>query len=171
MRSYSAATRLFSMLLVAFLFTACATTTSSPQEGDVLVTTQPAAVVTAEGNIVTVPTELVTLHPGLITAWQGTDPGALRVYFSDEAVVVTPAGTFTGWEQIHTSWITPALPLTSYVLTPSSFTREGDIIVESGNYLYRVTKEGDIEDMSGTYTYRWRQQPDGTWRLVAVDVK
>jgi ketosteroid isomerase-like protein len=171
MGSFSAATRLFSILPLALLFSACATT-SSPQEEEVVETTQPAAVVTTEGNVVTVPTELVTIHPGLITAWQGTDPEALRVYFSDDAVVVTPTGQFTGWEQIRTSWITPSLPMTSYVVTPSSFTREGtDIIVEGGNYTYRVTKEGDIKDMSGTYSYRWRQQPDGTWRLIAVDIK
>jgi ketosteroid isomerase-like protein len=62
--------------------------------------------------------------------------------------------------------------MTNYVVTPSSFTREGtDIIVESGNYTYRVTKEGEIKDVSGAYTYRWRQQPDGTWRLVSVNLK
>lgn len=170
MRSYSAATRLLSMLPLALLISACATT-SSPQEEAVIVATQPAAVVTTEGNIVTVPTELVTLHPGLIAAWQGTDAEGLRVYFTDDAVVVTPTGQFTGWEQIHTGWITPSLPMSNYIVTPSSFTREGtDIIVESGSFTYRVTKEGDVKDKSGTYSYRWRQQPDGSWRLIAVNI-
>lgn len=169
MRSHSAATRLVSILPLAMLFSACATT-SSPQEE--VVVTQPAAVVTTEGAVIAVPTELVTVHPGLITAWQGTDPEALRVYFTDDAIVLTPTGQFTGWEQIRTSYIRPALPMTNYVVTPSTFTREGtDIIVESGNFTYRVTKEGDIKDMSGTYSYRWRLQPDGSWRLVSINLK
>ena len=170
MRIRSAATPLLATLASAFVLSGCA---SSPSPQEEVVVTQPAAVVTTETAVVTVPTEIATIHPALITAWSGSDPNAFQVYFTDNATVVTPVRTFTGWTEIHSGYLTPMFPgVTSYTLTPASFTREGmDVIVESGNFAYKITKEGALTDVTGTYTHRWQKQPDGSWRLVSVTIK
>ena len=167
MRLVPAATRLFFVPVLAIAFAACA---SSPSPQEDMAAGQPVAVVTPTAAV-TVPTEIATIHPSLITAWQGTDPAALKIYFMDDAVVTTPMGTYTGWTDISGKWITPVFPVTKYTLTPMSFTREGDLIVESGNYAYVVTKDNTPQNISGTYVYRWTKGSDGVWRLKAVEVK
>jgi ketosteroid isomerase-like protein len=168
MRAHSRIARMLLLPIIAFGYTACASV-ESPQEQ-----AQPAAVVTtpAAAAVVTVPSELVTLHPGFVTAWQGTDPAALRVYFADDAMVMTPAGHFMGWTDINTKWIAPALPnMSKYVLTPTAFTKDGNVIVERGNLAYVLTKDGQPQNITGTYTHRWQLQSDGTWRLVSIQIK
>ena len=168
MRLVPAATRLFLIPVLAIAFSACASTQSPQEEA---AAGQPVAVVTPAAATVTVPTEIATIRPSLITAWQGTDPAALKVYFMDDAVVTTPMGTYTGWTDISGKWITPVFPVTKYTLTPTTFTREGDLIVESGNFAYVVTKDNAPQNISGTYVYRWSKGSDGVWRLKAVEVK
>jgi ketosteroid isomerase-like protein len=166
MRFNPAASRLF-LPALAIAFTACATA-NSPQEGAV-VTSQPAALVTPEGTVV--PVEIRTVHPAYVTAWRNNDATVLKTYFSDDAVVVTPAGQYTGWTDISTKWILPALPtMKSYSIVPASFTKEGTTIVEAGNYSYVVTENGTPRNVAGTYTYRWTQGSDGVWRLVSVQI-
>lgn len=150
---------------------ACATV-ESPQEGAV-VTGQPAAVVTTTPAVaVTIPTELATIHPAYVTAWQGTDPHALRVYFADNAVVTTPAGEFTGWHDIHMKWLMPTLPnMSGFTAVPTAFTREGDVIVETGNLKYVLKRDGQPSDVSAVYTYRWQKQADGSYKLLSVQIK
>ena len=160
--------RMLLLPIAAFGYTACASV-ESPQEK-----AQPSAVLTtpAATAVVTVPSELATLHPGFITAWQGTDPAALKVYFADDAMVMTPAGHFTGWTDIHTKWITPSLPnMSKYVLTPTTFTKDGNVIVERGQFAYVLTKDGQPQNITGMYMHRWQLQADGTWRLVSVQIK
>ena len=161
--------RMLLLPMVACMYTACATV-ESPQEG----IAQPSAVVTtpAATAVVTVPGELVTLHPAFVTAWQGTDPAALQVYFADNAMVMTPAGHFTGWTDINAKWIAPVLPnMSKYVLTPTAFTKEGNVIVETGKLSYVLMKDGQPQNITGSYTHRWQLQPDGSWRLVSVQIK
>ena len=157
--------------LLVFGYTACATV-ESPQEG----IGQPSAIVKATPDaaaaVVTVPGELVTIHPQLVTAWQGTDPAALQVYFADNAMVMTPAGHFTGWADINTKWIAPILPdMSNFAMTPTAFTKEGNVIVETGKVAYVLTKGGQAQNVSGVYTQRWQLQPDNSWRLVSVEIK
>src|SRR5919106_4153587 len=101
------ATRRARLLMLTLVFAGCASTSE-------------------EDVVVTVPTEIATVHPALLRAWQGTDPNAFRVYFTENAVVVTPEARFTGWSEIHTQWITPVLPgMSKFTATPTAFTREG----------------------------------------------
>jgi ketosteroid isomerase-like protein len=130
---------------------------------------QPVAVVT---TAVSVPTELVTVRPGYITAWTGKDPAAFEVFFAPTATVTTPTGTFTGWTDISGKWIGAMLPnLSNYAVTPVTFTREGNVIIESGNLSYHLMNGANMQNVSGAYTYRWAQQADGTWKLVSVTIK
>lgn len=158
--------RRYSALIVsalAVVFAACA---SYPE--DRVVVTQPAAAVAT----VTIPTEIATIHPAYVTAWQGTDPAALRVYFGDDAVVVTPSGQYTGWSNIQTGWINTAMPtMKNYTLIPATFTRDGDVIVENGDFSYVMNHDGTAMTMKNGYTYRWKLQPDNTWRIVSVQIK
>ena len=172
MRFNSMAVRL--LPVVAFSLGAC-TSNPSPQERPqptAPVPTQPTVSV-KEATIVTVPTELTTLHPAFITAWQGTDPMALKIYFTDDAVVTTTAGTFTGWNDISTKWLVPLFPtMSNYTYTPIKFTHDADDIVETGNITYVVKKEGGAtENVTGTVTYKWKKGSDGTWRLTSVTIK
>jgi ketosteroid isomerase-like protein len=168
MRVHSKIARMLLPPIIAFAYTACASVESPQEKGaPVAVVTTPAATA-----VVTVPSELTTLHPGFVTAWQGTDPAALKVYFADDAMVMTPAGHFMGWTDIQTKWITPALPnMSKYVLTPTAFTKEGNVIVETGNLAYVLTKDGQPQNITGMYTHRWQLQSDGTWRLVSIQIK
>ena len=150
---------------LALLIAACAST-----QEDVVVT-QPAAVVTTPAGTVAVPTEIATLHPALLRAWQGTDPNAFQLYFTENAVVVTPSDRYTGWSDIHARWITPVLPgMSKFNATPTAFTREGSDIVETGKYSFTFTREGKAEDIKGGYTSRWQRQADGSWRMVSVNI-
>ena len=139
----------------------------SPQETQA----QPAGL-TSETAVV-VPNELATVRPGYVAAWSGTDPMAFRTYISENAVVITPSDRFTGWNDIRTRWLAPTLTgMTNYMVTPTSFTREGNDIIESGHYTYRVTHAGGhTENRTTAYSYRWQRQPDGTWRIVGVSVR
>lgn len=151
-------------ILLALVCTACATT-YSPQEG-VTTTAQPA------GAVVAIPTELTTLHPAFITAWQGHSPAAFEVYFTPATTLVTPSGTFTGWTDINTKFFTPLLPnVSNYTATPTGFTRNDDMIVENGTYTYALASGATTTNVKGTYTYSWMKQPDGSWRLMTVTIK
>ena len=160
--------RVFSLLII-FAVTACSARPSPQEDGTV---PQPVADGAAVA-VVDVPAELVTVRPGFIAAWHGIDPARFQVYFTEDATVITPTRTFTGWNEIQSGWITTMVPgVTRYTSTPVTFTRESDdVIVETGDYGYRVTRDGTGMDISGQYTHRWVRQADGTWRLVAVTVK
>ena len=73
-------------------------------------------------------------------------------------MVMTPAGHFMGW-------------MSKFALTPTAFTKEGNVIVETGKVAYVLTKDGQPQIITGIYTHRWQLQPDNTWRLVSVEVK
>jgi ketosteroid isomerase-like protein len=121
---------------------------------------------------VSTPPELAAAHPALIAAWRGTDPAAFRPYFADKAIVVTAEDQFTGWEDIQARWITPALPMmSSFALTGVAFAREGADIVETGRYSFQMTMEGESESVNGIYAQRWQRQPDGSWRVVTINVE
>src|SRR5687768_13103856 len=94
--------RVLAILALAAL-TGCSAA-MSPQEE--VVNAQPTAAVTTDGNVV-VPNELLTVRPGFIGAWHTNNPAAFNLYFTDNAVVTTPTGSFTGWPDIRTRWITP----------------------------------------------------------------
>lgn len=126
----------------------------------------------ADGVTVTVPTELNTQQPGLLRAWQGTSPDAIGNYYAPHAVVVLPSGRLTGWDQIRTQWITPALPtMSGFTATPTGFTREGNDIIETGRYSYVATVDGRRENRSGVFAHRWQRQPDGSWRVVSATIQ
>jgi ketosteroid isomerase-like protein len=125
----------------------------------------------APSPTVAVPTELATQNPGLLRAWQGTDPAALHAYYADNAVVVTPDGRFTGWNEIQTGWIAPFLPnMSNFVGTPTSFTRDGNDIIEYGRYSFRANMNGTMQNMRGGYSHRWQKQADGTWKIVGANI-
>ena len=152
--------RLFICSLVAAAAACAPRVGVSPQE-----TASPDAPDTA------VPAELVSVRPAYITAWSGSDPAALRVYFGDDAIVVTPSGTYTGWSDINTRWVVPMLPQ-HYMMTPTHFTKTGDhTIVETGSYTYTMDHNGSPMAMKGSYSYKWKKQPDGSWRIASVDIK
>lgn len=154
------------MLALAVVVGGCASSPSPQEEIGV----QPAGIVTTE---VAVPVELFTVRPAYIQAWSSTDPLAFNTYFSENAVVITPTERFTGLNDIRTRWIGPMLTGTSnFTIMPSSFTREGNDIIEGGRYSYRVTHEGGHTEVKNLgYSYRWQKQADGTWRIVGVSVQ
>lgn len=140
-----------SSLLLALVIGGCATTTT---------------------DYANAPSELATAAPALLRAWQGTDAAAFRPYYTDNVVVVAPSGRYSGWNEVHTSWITPAMGAISNFRTSGvTFTREGNDIIETGRYSYRVTQEGNVQNMTGSFAQRWQRQADGTWRVVAVNVQ
>lgn len=121
---------------------------------------------------VTLPTEIATVHPTLIRAWQGTDVAVFQPLFADSAVVVTPDARYTGWTEIRTGWIEPSLPgMSAFVATPTAFTREGDVIVETGTYSFNMKQDTGVQAMKGTYTQRWSRMPDGSWRITSVTIQ
>ena len=84
------------------------------------------------------------------------------------ATVTTPMGTWHSWVDIQGNYLTPIVTSsTDFTLTPVSFTHDGDMIVENGNYAY--VQSG--KDIKGTYTYHWMKGSDGVWRLHAVTIK
>ncbi|HEX6560292.1 MAG TPA: nuclear transport factor 2 family protein, partial [Longimicrobiales bacterium] len=103
---------------------------------------------------VTIPDELATQAPGLLRAWQGQDAAAVLAYYADNAVVVSPEGRFTGSAEIQSKWIAPALPMiSSFVASPTTFTREGNDIIESGRYSHMMTMDGKTSKVSGGYSH------------------
>jgi hypothetical protein len=117
------------------------------------------------------PTELATLHPGLYRAWQGNDPTAMRPYYADHAVIITPSGRFTGWSDMHTRWLTPTLKsMSSFMAMPNTFTRDGNDIIERGRYSFRTTQNGVEQEVRGAYAQRWQLSPSGLWRIVSVNI-
>jgi ketosteroid isomerase-like protein len=117
------------------------------------------------------PAELASVHPGLYRAWQGDDPTAMRPYYADHAVIVTPTDRFTGWNDMQTRWLTPTLKsMSGFMAMPSSFTREGADIIERGRYSFSTTQKGTLQDVHGNYAQRWQLSPSGLWRVVSVNI-
>jgi ketosteroid isomerase-like protein len=117
------------------------------------------------------PAELGTAHAGLLRAWQGKDPLALRPYYAEDAIVVTRSDRFQGWAALHAHWLTPLLPqLSGYMAMPNSFKRMGDVIHEQGRYSYFVVEAGREREVQGVYAHEWKQQDNGHWRIVAARV-
>jgi hypothetical protein len=81
---------------------------------------------------VVVPTQLMTVRPAYVTAWSTTTPD-MRVYFTDDATVITPSGTYHGWTDINSRWVQPLIG-TNYTITPARFDANGNVIVENGTY-------------------------------------
>ena len=156
----------FMAIFGALALAACARTDLGPVP---VAAPGPAPAVTAE---VTVPTEIATLHPGLLRAWQGTDVAVFQPYFADNAVVVTPDARYTGWTEIRTRWIEPSLPVMSaFVATPTAFTREGDVIVETGTYSFNMKQDAGVQAMRGTYSHRWSRMPVGSWKIISATIQ
>jgi ketosteroid isomerase-like protein len=117
------------------------------------------------------PAELGTAHPALYRAWQGNDPNAMRPYYVDHALIVTSTDRYSGWQDIHSRWLTPTLKgMSNFMAMPSSFRREGNDIVEQGRYSFRMTQDGKVQDSSGAYAQRWQRQSNGTWRVVSANI-
>jgi ketosteroid isomerase-like protein len=117
------------------------------------------------------PAELSSVHPGLYRAWQGSDPAAMRPYYADNAVIVTPTDRYTGWADMQTRWLTPTLKsMSGFMAMPNAFTREGDDIIERGRYSFRTTQNGVAQDVHGSYAQRWQLSPTGLWRVSSVTI-
>lgn len=154
-------------IVCASALAACARTDLGPVGGPAPGPAPDAAVVE-----VMVPTEIATVHPALLRAWQGTDVMVFQPYFAENAVVITPDKRYTGWNEIRTGWIEPSLPtMSAFVATPTAFTREGNDIIETGTYSFNMKQDTGVHEMKGTYTHRWSQQPDGSWRLISATIK
>lgn len=139
-------------VLLALVISGCATTTST--------------------DYANAPSELATAAPALLRAWQGTDAAAFRPYYSDNVIVVTATDRYSGWNDVHSRWITPGLgALSNFRTSGVTFTREGSDIIETGRYSYRVTQEGRTQNMTGAFAQRWQRQTDGSWRVVSVNVQ
>ena len=117
------------------------------------------------------PAELAVVHPALYRGWQGDDAAALRPYYADNAVIKTSTDSFEGWETIHSRWLTPTLnKISGFMATPTSFTREGDTIVERGWYHIALTEAGETQAARGTYEQRWQRSENGLWRVVSAHI-
>jgi hypothetical protein len=126
----------------------------------------------ADVRALSLPTEISSPQAGLLRAWQGEDITVFQPYFADHAVIVTPDGRFTGWTEIRTRWIEPALPaMSNYVSTPTAITHEGNDIIETGTYSYTNTAGTAVRTVRGTYAHRWSQMPDGSWRIVSATIQ
>ena len=154
-------------LALAFVCTlaACA---ANPEPNSIKAATVTRA---APSDVGVMPAELNIAHSGLYRAWQGDDAMAMRPYYTDDAVVVATSGRYTGWQDIHTRWLVPTLKdISDFMAMPSSFTRNGDEIVEVGRYMFTITRDGKTEQQRGTYSQRWRLQPNHMWRLTSVNI-
>jgi ketosteroid isomerase-like protein len=153
------------LLLTAVITTSCAHRTDFPTSNTMAMPDDDAHVMVA------VPSELVATHPALLRAWQGEDPNALRPFYADNAIIVTPTERYAGWNDMNARWITPTLQVASnFMAMPSSFVREGNDIIENGRYHFSITKDGQVHAMKGRYAHRWQRQPDGTWRVVSANL-
>lgn len=153
--------KLAKAILLVTLTAACSTN---------LQTDEPAVVVTTPD--VVIPAELTTLTPGLVRAWQGSDPEAIHVYYTDNAIVVTPTDRFSGWSDIRTRWITPVMTggMTNFTAWPTRYDRDGNDIIEYGRYSFRMPMEGQVHTMTGGFAHRWQRQADGSWKIVSVSI-
>lgn len=128
----------------------------------------PSADVRAEASL---PNEIATAHSGLMRAWQGKDPLAMRPYYMDNAVIVTSSDRYQGWQDMHARWLTPTLPgISNFMAWPTSFTRDGEDILETGRITFRMTQDARVQDVSGTYAHRWQRSPNGLWRVVSANI-
>ena len=117
------------------------------------------------------PSELAVAHPALYRAWQGNDPMAMRPWYTDNALIVTSSDRYTGWNDMHTRWLTPTLKgMSNFMAMPASFTREGDDIVETGRYSFTMTQDGKVQEVRGRYAQRWQRQSNGNWRVVSANI-
>lgn len=157
------------ILLASIMAAGCASNVETPAD-----TVQPSATTataTVQANL-TVPTEIATQQPGLLRAWQGTDPLAIRSYYADHAVVITPTTRYTGWKDIHARWVVPNMKVMSeFTATPAAFTRSGNDIIETGTYSFRANQGGQVQDMKGAYIHRWQRMADGSWLVVSASVQ
>jgi ketosteroid isomerase-like protein len=119
----------------------------------------------------TLPAELSVAHPALYRAWQGNDPLAMRPWYAENARIITSTAEYNGWEDMHTRWLTPTLKgMSDFLAMPSSFTREGNDIIEMGRYSFRMTQDGTVQQVRGAYAQRWQRQPNGNWRVVSANI-
>ena len=150
------------VLVLATALASCASRSDTPA-------TNKSALPSADAA--TMPAELASVHAGLYRAWQGNDPLAMRPYYADHAVIVTPDDRFVGWNDMQTRWLTPTLKsMSSFMAMPASFTREGQDIVERGRYSFRTTQDNVVQDRHGSYAQRWQLSPSGLWRVVSVNI-
>jgi ketosteroid isomerase-like protein len=152
------------LLISLFLATGCAAGSQNRTETKAM---------PDEGGTATsvLPAELSTAHAGLLRAWQGKDPLAMRPYYADDAVVVTRTDRFEGWYELQTRWLTPTLQqLSGFMAMPTSFKRVGAVIHEQGRYSYRMVENGREQEFEGVYAQQWQQQQNGHWRVTAATV-
>jgi ketosteroid isomerase-like protein len=61
--------------------------------------------------------------------------------------------------------------MSAFVATPTAFTREGDVIVETGTYSFNMKQDAGEHAMRGTYSHRWSRMPDGSWRIISATIQ
>ena len=156
--------RAAALLVLSLLLAACATSNEPNSKSSTLASAAP-----RDNGVL--PTELNIAHPALYRAWQGKEPMAMRPYYADDAVVITPSGEFRGWNDLHTRWLTPTLPrMSNFMAMPANFIRNGEEIVESRRYTFTITDAGKAMEQRGHYSQRWSRQPNGMWRIVSANI-
>ena len=155
--------RTTALLLSAAALSSCATPSNS-------ITTKAAASADAR-TAATLPGELSVAHPALYRAWQGKDPLAMRPWYVDNALIVTTTDIYRGWNDMLTRWLEPTLKgMSNFMAMPTSFTREGDDIIEVGRYSFTVTQDNVAQEVRGGYAQRWQRQPNGNWRVATANI-
>ena len=131
-----------------------------------------ACATTPDPEVHQTPPELTAAVPAMLRAWQGDDVNAFRALYADNVVVEAQGERYSGWNDVRTRWIEPALPaMSDFRSTDLVFERQGNDIIERGRYSFRITSDGGSETFAGAFAQRWQRQSDGTWKVVSLRVE
>jgi ketosteroid isomerase-like protein len=143
--------RLFPLLPLFLLVTACASTMSN-SDAD--------AYIRSAG-------------PRFITAFNAGNSSGVSSFYTDDAVMLTSNAPMArgpaGIGSAYNSFLTSMHPVLNFA--PDRIVQSCDMAYEYGHYTMQVTPPGgSAQSDQGNYVTVWRRQPNGDWKIVADSV-
>jgi uncharacterized protein (TIGR02246 family) len=118
------------------------------------------------------PADLVQATEAYTAAWNADDLAALSAFFTDDATANVAGQTYTGRQELETSWLAPRQAITTdLVVTQTNVERRGEDWHVAGTFRQMVTEPGaEPVPGSGRYSVTWTRAADGQWRIRSSEV-
>jgi uncharacterized protein (TIGR02246 family) len=159
-----ALTSLFTLSLILPLAIGCAR-----DADDTTPAAEPADAQAADA--MAMPQELATRIDQYVAAWNGNDPAAVAMFFTDDATARVGDETYNGLQEIQSGWLNAVPNINNLESHPTRTEQRGQDYYFEGTYTHDpFQNEAGQIGTSGRATSTWTQGADGQWRIRAVEV-
>lgn len=114
--------------------------------------------------------QIEATNAATVKAWLARDTANVSRSYAPEAVVMMPnEPAWVGAEKIHAGLVgfLAQATLTDVTMKTEDVTAAGDLAVETGSYEWTLQmKGGKPTHDKGKYLTLWKQQADGSWKIV-----